>query len=198
VNRPDIAASIGGKLAHIALDDGNPVTLWGMLLMLNALPSDLQSRVVGQIEGLKTREDFDNDTFAASCMLRLLRVAGNPWVIDYYKSQSRGHESCLPNWRPWSLDEYERRCVRQAGHIRTAATPELASPVSKVQAWAAVLHVVAEFRREVESGRGWELLWDGSKHRNEKAVQVALADTPEETLQGVSRDSGVTELVRGT
>jgi hypothetical protein len=176
VNRPDIAASIGSKLAHAALSDGNPVTLWGMLLMLNSLPSDLQSRLVVKIEGLNTREEFDNDTFAASCMLRLLRVADNPWIIEYYKSQSRGHESCLPTWRPWNADEYEQWCVRQAGHIRTATAPERASPASKVQAWAAVLHVVDEFRREVESGRGWELLWDGSKHRNEKAVQVAFSN----------------------
>jgi hypothetical protein len=51
----------------------------------------------------------------------------------------------------------------------------MACPASKVQAWAAVLHVLGEFRREVEFGRGWELLWNGSKHREEKAVQVAFS-----------------------
>jgi hypothetical protein len=170
VNRPDIASSIGSNLAQKALSDCNPVTLWGMLLMLSSLTPDLQSRVVLETEGLRTREQFDNDTFAASCMLRLLRVADDPWIIEYYKSQSRGHESCLPMWRRWSADEYEQWCVRQAAHIRTAAAAEMAYAGSKVQAWAAVLHVVDEFRREVEFGRGWELLWDGSKHRDEKAV----------------------------
>jgi hypothetical protein len=176
VNRPDIAAAIGGKLAQKALSDWNAVTLWGMLLMLNSLPADLQSRVVAEIERLKTREQFDNDTFAASCMLRLLRVADNPWIIEYYKSQSCGHESCLPMWRRWSADEYEQWCVRQAAQIRTAAAPETAYPTSKVQAWATVLHLVDEFRQEVEFGRGWELLWNGSKHRDEKAVQVAFSN----------------------
>lgn len=155
----------------------NPITLWGMLLMLNSFPSDLQSRVVAEIERLKTRAQFDDkDTFAAACLLRLLRVADNPWIIEYYKSQSLGHESCLPMWQPWSADEYERWCVRQAAHIRATAAPEMASTASKVQAWAAVLHVVDEFRREVELGRGWELLWNGSKHRDEKAVQVAFSN----------------------
>ena len=176
VNRPDIAASIGNRLAHVALVGGNPVTLWGLLLVLKSLPFELQSRVVAEIEDLKTREKFDNDTFSASGLLRLLRVANNPWMIEYYKSQSRGHESCLPTWQPWSLDEYERWCVREAGHIKAATTPEVASPASKVEAWAAVLHLIAGFRREVEFGRGWELLWDGSKHRNEKAVQVAFSN----------------------
>lgn len=176
VNRPDIAAAIGIKFAQKALSDGNAISLWGMLLMLDSLPSALQSRVVAGIEHLKIREQLDNDTFAAACMLRLLHVAGDPRIIGYYKSQSRGHESCLPMWRPWSEDEYERWCVRQATHISTSSVLETTCPASKAEAWAGVLHVVGEFRREVEFGRGWELLWDESKHRDEKAVQVAFSN----------------------
>jgi hypothetical protein len=94
-NRPDTAAAIGSKFAEKALSNTSPITLWGLLLMLNSFPSDLQARVVAELQKLKTSEQFDNNTFAASCRLRLLLVADDPWMIEYYKSQSRGHESCL-------------------------------------------------------------------------------------------------------
>jgi hypothetical protein len=74
VNRPDIAASIGSKLAHAALSDGDPVTLWGMLLMLNSLPSDLQSRLVVKIEGLSSTTIRSLHPACCDCCVRLRKI----------------------------------------------------------------------------------------------------------------------------
>jgi hypothetical protein len=177
INRPDVSSSVGNRLSERALTDLDPVSLWGLLLVLSSLREDLQANVVGAVGSINRKPDFEADTLTASCLLRLLRLSSDPSLLTYYKQRSLGHESCLPSWAPWAEDKYKKWCVRRASEARYQAGAISKNPKSKADAWAAVLSIIDAFRREVERGRGWELLWDGDKHREERAAQVAFFTT---------------------
>jgi len=49
------------------------------------------------------------------------------------------------------------------------------APATKAEIWLSVLHLVDEFRHEIEQQRGWENLWvSGEERRDERAVQVSF------------------------
>ena len=174
--RPDLCPLLAEHLLNGYLGR-NSITLWSLLMLFPKLTSSQQKDVLNSIKKLveKPITDFE-DILEASCYCKLLWLSEDTSILTYYMTVTNGHESCLLDFSPWGVNDYQKWCINIINDkIKKGEVNFIESPTSKADAWITMLNLLFEFKHQVEKSRGWELLWkDKETPRHENEVQVSF------------------------
>ncbi|MEM1369482.1 MAG: hypothetical protein AAGG02_16035 [Cyanobacteria bacterium P01_H01_bin.15] len=171
IKKPEVCRRVTSKLL-MEEKDRQAVILYGAALTYNTLSPETRSKVKERIKHLLEQpvEEF-NDMLEATSLCKLIFLDGELGILNYYKLDSGGHESCLVSESAWNSSKYFKWCSEKAKNLKQEN--KINNPIDAAESWLIINKIIDVYRQKVENERGWKQLWNNkNSHKNESDVQV--------------------------
>jgi hypothetical protein len=165
--------------------------LWALLALWPALKPKQQLETVRALQSASW-EGVEADTLEWACRCKALASGGDVLLVQYQYALARHHSSALVAPVAWDHGAYIRWAAERTPLLKPVPLVELAAPSEKAAVWKFVSELLEVWSAEVEDRRGWVLLWDGDRPRDERAAQVSF----NQTAGPMAKQLGIAMMIR--